>query len=327
MATLELNANSELIGLDRLINHYSDLDRLKRGAYWILDFGRHCWKRPRAAKGSEHHMTKEDLDYMEIHLVKYEQQRCLNQVYSSLLKGKSLNRSNCPVTILKGSPTLVNGVIRMKGRLSKASVAFATRCPVLLPFDSHVSRLIVDKYHRRCGHGSIRYTFSYVREGFWLQKSSSLIKRVIKSCLKCTKSNAKCEQQLMADLPDARLQIFEPPFAHSGVDYFGPYLVKQGRSTIKRYGCVFTCFDNGANFVGAARVLKEDVEKLNKNKINKEAQRLGIEWSFNPPSASHFGGVWERVIRTIKKIMKSLSPGPLYTDDVLRSVLRGKKAL
>ena len=113
------------------------------------------------------------------------------------------------------------------------------------------------------------------------------------------------------------------------MDYFGPFHVKQGRSTIKRYGSVFTCLvtravhiemaadmttdcfphalrrfvaqikeishlysDNGADFIGAERVLKEDVEKLNKNKISEEAQRIGIEWSFNPPSASHFGGVW-----------------------------------
>ena len=52
--------------------------------------------------------------------------------------------------------------------------------------------------------------------------------------LELHKHNAKCEQQLMADLPDVRLQIFKPPFAHLGVDYFGPFHVKQGRSTVKR---------------------------------------------------------------------------------------------
>ena len=107
----------------------------------------------------------------------------------------------------------------------------------------------------------------------------------------------------MADLPSARLQIFDPPFTHSGVDYFGPFQVKQGRSTIKRYGyavrlhlydhqsCTSVelatdmttdCFlnalqrfvarrkgvnhlysDNGSNFVGAERVLKEDLKKVN----------------------------------------------------------------
>ena len=53
-------------------------------------------------------------------------------------------------------------------------------------------------------------------------------------------------------------------------------------------------------------MLKEDVKKLNKNKISKEVQRIGIKWFFNPLWGSQFDGVWERVIRTIKKIMKFL---------------------
>ena len=45
----------------------------------------------------------------------------------------------------------------------------------------------------------------------------------------------------MADLPSGRLQVNKPPFSHVGVDYFGPFLVAQGRSKAKRYGCIFTC--------------------------------------------------------------------------------------
>ena len=45
----------------------------------------------------------------------------------------------------------------------------------------------------------------------------------------------------MADLPQGRLQYDTPCFSHVGIDYFGPILVKQGRSQDKRYGCLFTC--------------------------------------------------------------------------------------
>ena len=44
----------------------------------------------------------------------------------------------------------------------------------------------------------------------------------------------------MANLPLARLQMFDTPFAHTGIDYFGPFCIKQCRSEIKRYGCIFT---------------------------------------------------------------------------------------
>ncbi len=45
----------------------------------------------------------------------------------------------------------------------------------------------------------------------------------------------------MADLPKERLQADLPPFRNVGVDYFGPFETKRGRSQVKRYGVVFTC--------------------------------------------------------------------------------------
>ena len=45
----------------------------------------------------------------------------------------------------------------------------------------------------------------------------------------------------MANLPDARLQVSQPLFFHTGCDCFGPFLVKQGRSLVKRWGCILTC--------------------------------------------------------------------------------------
>ncbi|XP_031341017.1 uncharacterized protein LOC116169130 [Photinus pyralis] len=48
----------------------------------------------------------------------------------------------------------------------------------------------------------------------------------------------------MADLPKSRLAI-DRPFAKVGVDYFGPFLIKEGgrrsKRTRKVYGCVFVC--------------------------------------------------------------------------------------
>jgi hypothetical protein len=43
----------------------------------------------------------------------------------------------------------------------------------------------------------------------------------------------------MADLPDDRLEPAPPTF--SAVDYFGPWLIKEGRRNVKRYGVLFTC--------------------------------------------------------------------------------------
>ena len=54
----------------------------------------------------------------------------------------------------------------------------------------------------------------------------------------CKKRNSSLNKQL--------LQIYrhldcinEPPFYSVGVDYFEPILIKQKRSFVKRYGCLF----------------------------------------------------------------------------------------
>ena len=50
----------------------------------------------------------------------------------------------------------------------------------------------------------------------------------------------------MSDLPEARSAVFDPPFTHTGVDYFGPITIKRGKRTRrstrtdKKYGAVFT---------------------------------------------------------------------------------------
>ena len=42
---------------------------------------------------------------------------------------------------------------------------------------------------------------------------------------------------------------------------------------------------------------------------------------FNTTMASHFVGAWERMIRTIRKILTPISPGPVYSEDVISTVL------
>ena len=58
--------------------------------------------------------------------------------------------------------------------------------------------------------------------------------------------------------------------------------------------------DRGTNFIGAKTELGEAVSELNDKKVEKFMTEYGCKWELNPPHASHFGGVWERQINTIR---------------------------
>ena len=145
-----------------------------------------------------------------------------------------------------------------------------------------------------------------------------------------------------------------------GVDYFGPFEVKLLRRTMKpmkRWCCLFTCLttraihiqiarsldtepclvginrfiarrgkpatiisDNGTNFVGSARELKEYINSWNKDQITSNLAQTNIVWKLNPPGA-HFGGVWERLVRSGKKAMVSILVNRSLTDEVLTTTM------
>ena len=64
--------------------------------------------------------------------------------------------------------------------------------------------------------------------------------------------------------------------------------------------------DNGINFVGAERELRESLAVLNHDTIQQRLLARGIKWSFNPPFGSHHGGSWERLMDSNVKNYKML---------------------
>jgi hypothetical protein len=162
----------------------------------------------------------------------------------------------------------------------------------------------------------------------------------------------------MGDLPADRVTPGDPAFTYTAVDYFGPFLVKRGRGREKRYGCLFTCLairavhveiahsleadafinclhrfiarrgrpkrlrsDNGTNFVGAERELREEIRKWNTKTIQGVMNEEEIEWIFSVPGASHMGGSWERQIRSVRKVLSGLTKEQVLTDESLSTLM------
>ena len=64
--------------------------------------------------------------------------------------------------------------------------------------------------------------------------------------------------------------------------------------------------DRGTNFVGGKSELEQALTEFDQCKIQRYVTDQGCEWIFNPPHAFHFGGVWERQIRTIRSILDAM---------------------
>ncbi|GBM78861.1 hypothetical protein AVEN_157819-1 [Araneus ventricosus] len=90
------------------------------------------------------------------------------------------------------------------------------------------------------------------------------------------------------------------------------------RRFIARRGRPRTIYcDNGTNFRDTSNYLS----KLNWSKILKETRTLKIFWKFIPPTAAWWGGWWERLVRTLKDLLKRTLCKSVLTSDELYTVI------
>eukprot|EP00057_Strongylocentrotus_purpuratus_P016422 XP_011670896.1 PREDICTED: uncharacterized protein LOC105441474 [Strongylocentrotus purpuratus] len=233
------------------------------------------------------------------------------------------------------TPYIENGIIRVGGRVGEGVISYDSRHPVLLPHQHRISTLITKHVHE-LGHDGVATTAAKVRSNYWVIGIHRLAKTIKHRCVMCRKMQHKVESQFMAELPEIRMTPFSPPFLYTSCDYFGPYSVKVGRNKVaKHYGVIFTCLntravhldlavdvstmeflqvlrrffafrgqpkvilsDNGTQFVGAVRELREMVKGWDSDLLREFCAEKGVEWRFTTPSAPHQNGCAEALVKS-----------------------------
>jgi hypothetical protein len=268
--------------------------------------------------------------------------------------------------ILALAPILdTGGVLRLGGRAGRAQLPYDQLHPPLLSGKHPFAESVVRAFHAHLKHVGTDFLLAYVRQHFWITNGRELVKRIRRDCFVCRRNRAKPGEQLMGDLPRARLDAGALPFTRTAIDLFGPMEVALYRNrTAKRWGVLYTCLvtravflelvpslssvdfllslrkfialyrqpavihsDNGTNFVGAERELREAVEALHASgDIPAFMEKAGIEWNFQPPRTPHFGGAHESLVKSAKRALYSAleieGNGLRHpTEDVLRTLL------
>ncbi|MBM6549257.1 hypothetical protein H7673_10365 [Streptococcus dysgalactiae subsp. equisimilis] len=352
-------ANATII--DNLLSYFSSWFKLQRAAAWLARFSVYY----SVMKGR--HDISLRLGYLSVSELRMAQDNIvrivLRQYFAKELKlmqridsdDRTWPKSS-PIRNL--NPILVNGIIRVGGRLKTSQLGFVSKHPVILPGAHHVTKLIIRHYNESNGHVGLSHTLATVRKYFWVIKGATTVKRVLRQYMSCRIGFSQVSEQVMANLPEARVLPGEFPFASVGIDYFGLILTRINRSVVKRYGCLFSCMktravhievassltvdsfimalmrfisrrgkpieifsDNGTNFVGADIELRKLIASWNQTRLSNEMLQRNIEWNFNPPSASHRGGLWERFIRSVRRILCSVSKEQILSDEVLYTYL------
>lgn len=329
--------------MHRLFSRYSAFHKLKKAVAWILRAKSFLLAiiRKLQLPDMKERLSHAEVSEAEREILKYVQIESFPSQYFGLKK--PLKESD-PLSQLE--PQMVDGLMRIGGRLPNHQI--------ILPKNHRVVELIITQFHEQSAHSGQEHVLSLIRQHYWIIGGRRVVKKLLRCCPRCRLKFSRPLGQRMADLPLERQTADEPPFACTGLDYFGPLMVKSGRNQLKRYGCLFTCFasravhievahsldtdsflnafqrfvsrrgiprklwsDNGTNFVGANKELQHAIRSLDNPRLHDFMICRNIDWKFNAPTASHMGGVWERLIRSVRKVLTAVVHEQMLTDETL----------
>lgn len=243
-------------------------------------------------------------------------------------------------------PQLDADILRVGGRIDKSLLSATEKHPIILPAKHHFTKLLIRHEHQTTLHGGLAITLQKIRQRFWIINGKTTVNSEIHRCIVCFRFRKRLLTQKMGNLPAYRLHQAMPftftGVDYAG--YFEiKSSSRKNAPYIKGYISLFIClttraihlelvsdlsttqfmkafkrfisrrgipneiyFDNGTNFVGAAREIHENLMSAVRQTDSEFRTFLlekRIKWSNIPARAPHFGG-WESGVKLIKHHLK-----------------------
>ncbi|XP_075256707.1 uncharacterized protein LOC142349180 [Convolutriloba macropyga] len=218
--------------------------------------------------------------------------------------------------------------------MPRADISFQAKHPIILSCQHRVVEMYLKGDHLTYNHEGVENIRGMIQKEHWIIGLRNSMRAVRHSCVTCRK---RCHgtETYMSQLPVNRLILNVRPITNTGVKYFGSETVSERCEVMGLPVYLFECrvvrlelvdglvtqagldavyrfvarggqpksilSGNGTNFVGAANEFKAAFSDLKRNALTKHLAEKRIKFSFNPPAAPHFRGVWYGLSDRAKK--------------------------
>ncbi|XP_039764230.1 uncharacterized protein LOC120636738 [Pararge aegeria] len=336
---------------------FSDILKMKR----VLAYCRRMLK-DKKTPAKPRHLIPEELDKILENCIKYYQYLVYGKEIEHLKRDGRVKIRSSLITYAPYLDE--KGLIRVGGRLQNSSVAETSKHPIIIPSHQHITKLLIREAHIKTFHGGIQLMMAYLRTKYWIISLKSAVKKYNRSCKTCIIDKAKTKSQFMGQLPAMRVnpnRAFLNSGVDYAGPVFIRTSKGRGHHATKGYICLFVCMstraihlevvtdlsaqafiaafrrfvarrghcsnlwsDNGTNFVGAAKELKEIFQK-GKNDLTEEVAALlandGTKAHFIPPRMPSYGGLWEAGVQSAKRHLARVNKDTRLTYEEMSTLL------
>lgn len=341
-----------------LLSRYSSYQRVLRISAWIRRFVLNS----RSALRTTGPLTAAETEEAEMYWIRQAQRESFSEEVTALKQNRTIATTS---KIAQLRPFLdESGVMRVTGRLQFASEPEEAKHPIILARQHTLSALLVDSVHRRILHGGIQSTLIALRERWWITQARQLVTSTLHRCKVCARFRATKGTAPTAPLPAERTTPTHP-FDVTGVDFAGPLYIKgPSDSSTKAYIALFTCAtsravhlelvldlttksfiaafrrfisrrgapsimysDNALTFKKASRDIANVWNVIRSRETQDFTATHRIRWRFIVERAAWWGGIWERMVRTVKGCLKRVIGRQRLTADEMVTLLHEVEAV
>ena len=133
-----------------------------------------------------------------------------------------------------------DSTLRVRGKF-KDCTTHTRQFPILLPREGELVKLIINDCHVNMMHAGLYSVLTLMKKQFYIAKIFITVKQILKQCIHCRKQNTTTVKINQSYYRDFRENPTSTPYSNIFLDYFGPYLVKQGNEKVKVWVLCITC--------------------------------------------------------------------------------------